>query len=242
MDRSPEHEDERADNENAEIFSPPYLFKGARPAVASAPATGGFGATIAIATTSAVSRVTLVRLSTSTHALNMGQRFQDLAFTTVAGGVNATLPPNANVCTPGHYMLFLLNANGVPSIGRVIQVGVGAGGRVAGAAALEPSRADRLAGREGSSFRLGAPNPNPTAGGCEFSLTLPRDARVQARVYDVAGRLVREVARGHSLNAGTHRLRWDGMKANGTRASRGIYWIEVRFGSERMTRRVTLLN
>jgi galactose oxidase len=236
-----------ADNENAEIFSPPYLFKGARPAIASAPASAGFGATIAIGTTSAVSRVTLVRLSTSTHALNMGQRFHDLAFTSVAGGVNATLPPNANVCTPGHYLLFLLNANGVPSIGRVIQVGVPAGGRVAGAAGpeapgVEPPRAERAPGHDGGGFRLGAPYPNPTAGGCEFGLTLPREARVQARVYDVTGRLVREVARGRSMTAGTHRLRWDGLARNGARASRGIYWIQVRFGSETLTRRVTLLN
>jgi hypothetical protein len=46
----------------------------------------------------------------------------------VAGNESVTLtaPPNANACPPGHYLLFLLNANGVPSIGKIVQV-AGAG-------------------------------------------------------------------------------------------------------------------
>ncbi len=231
-----------ADNENAEIFSPPYLFKGARPSITAAPSAAGYGETVAIGTPDAVSRVTLVRLSTTTHALNMGQSFHELAFSASAGGVNATLPASANVCTPGHYLMFLLNANGIPSVGRIIQVGVSPAGRTAKATAPAPPGSAKAALPAIGGFRLGAPVPNPTAGGCDFALTLPGPAAVSARVFDVSGRLVRELTPGRVQNPGTHTIHWDGRAASGLRASRGVYWVEVRSGAQRVTRKVTLLN
>ena len=112
------------DNENAELFSPPYLFKGARPTVSSAPATVGYGQTFLISTpdVAAIASVTLVRLSSVTHAFNMNQRFNRLSFTVAAGGLQATAPANSNLAPPGHYMLFILNGNGVPSVAKIIQL------------------------------------------------------------------------------------------------------------------------
>jgi hypothetical protein len=47
---------------------------------------------------------------------------------TVADGTNARLsvltgPANASVAPPGYYMLFLLDANRVPSVARMIHIG-----------------------------------------------------------------------------------------------------------------------
>ena len=114
------------DNEpNAEVFFPPYLFKGARPAVISAPSEISYGSPFFVETPDATSTtaMTLVRLSAVTHAFNMNQRFVRLAFSQATGGLTATAPPTGEIAPPGHYMLFLLNTAGVPSIGRIVRLG-----------------------------------------------------------------------------------------------------------------------
>jgi hypothetical protein len=45
-----------------------------------------------------------------------------LEFTKGNGSLGVTAPANANIAPPGHYMMFVLNRNGVPSEGRVIRV------------------------------------------------------------------------------------------------------------------------
>jgi hypothetical protein len=112
------------DNWNAEIFSPPYLFKGARPTISFAPSTVNYGQVFAVQTPDAASitKVTLVRLSSVTHTDNMNQRFKRLSFAVSAGALNVTVPNDRNIVPPGHYMLFILNGNGVPSVAKVIQI------------------------------------------------------------------------------------------------------------------------
>jgi hypothetical protein len=109
---------------NAQLFSPPYLFAGARPGIASAPVSAGYGQTVFIGTPDAasVSKVTLLRQASVTHTNSMSQGFQSLSFTTTSTGLNVTMPANANLATPGYYMLFILNGSGVPSVGSIIQI------------------------------------------------------------------------------------------------------------------------
>jgi hypothetical protein len=112
------------DQKNAEIFSPPYLFKGARPTITSAPTQVGYGETFTVGTAKPadVARVTLVRLSSVTHAFNMNQRFVELAFTAQGDGVAATAPRGPLTAPPGHYMLFILDGKGVPSVARIVRL------------------------------------------------------------------------------------------------------------------------
>ena len=107
-----------------EIYEPPYLFKGTRPTITSAPATVNYGQTFFVETTDAasVTQVTWISLSSTTHAFNMNQRINRLNFSQVAGGLNVVAPSNANLAPPGHYMLFILNGNGVPSVAKIIQL------------------------------------------------------------------------------------------------------------------------
>ncbi|HEV2705430.1 MAG TPA: galactose oxidase-like domain-containing protein [Pyrinomonadaceae bacterium] len=109
---------------DAEIYSPPYLFKGSRPTTTFAPSTVNYGQPFYVATPNAASiaKVTLVRLSSVTHAFNQNQRINRLRFRLSAGGLLVDAPANGNVCPPGHYMLFILNGNGVPSVARIIKV------------------------------------------------------------------------------------------------------------------------
>ena len=114
------------DNEpNAEVFSPPYLFTGARPTVSAAPSNISYGGAFVVETSDAASitAVTLVRLSAVTHAFNMNQRFVSLAYSPGAGRLTVTAPAAGEVAPPGDYMLFLLNTSGVPSIARMVRLG-----------------------------------------------------------------------------------------------------------------------
>jgi hypothetical protein len=113
------------DELTAEIYSPPYLFKGARPEITSVPAVGiAHGETFFVGNASPenIRRVTLVAPGAVTHEVNMSQLFVDLSFTVTTSGLNVEMPANTNVVPPGYYMLFLVGANGVPSVAPFIQV------------------------------------------------------------------------------------------------------------------------
>jgi hypothetical protein len=116
------------DQPNAQIYSPPYLFKtdgspAIRPVISSVPTNLGYGQSFTITTPDAASitQVIFIRLGSFTHSFDENQRINRLSFTSSSGAVNAVVPVNGNLCPPGHYMLFILK-NGVPSIARIINV------------------------------------------------------------------------------------------------------------------------
>jgi hypothetical protein len=108
-----------------EAFSPPYLFKGARPTMSAVPTTIGYGQTFSVQTPVAesITKVTLIRITSVTHAFNQNQRLSVLSFTRPGSGtLDIVAPATSNVAPPGHYLLFLVNLNGVPSVGNVVQL------------------------------------------------------------------------------------------------------------------------
>jgi hypothetical protein len=110
----------------AEIYSPPYLFKGPRPQIASAPSAVAYDQPFVISTPDAasISRVALIRPDSVTHSVNFDQRYVDLAFTDNGDGtLTATSPRDGNHAPPGPYMLFIVSASGVPSVASWVNVG-----------------------------------------------------------------------------------------------------------------------
>jgi galactose oxidase len=109
---------------SAELFLPPYLFKGPRPVIDDAPAAVGYGQSFFLATPDAtqVLRVTLVRLPSVTHAFDQSQRFIELDFRRTAGGLTVRAPASNLVAPPGPHLLTVLNSVGVPSVARIIRV------------------------------------------------------------------------------------------------------------------------
>jgi hypothetical protein len=107
-----------------EIFRPPYLFKGARPTITSVSAAVSWGQTFEVATPAAgqITHVRLIRLGSVTHAFDANAMAVSLDFTAADGTLSVTSPQNPNVAPPGHYLIFLLNRNGVPSTGRIIRI------------------------------------------------------------------------------------------------------------------------
>jgi hypothetical protein len=63
---------------------------------------------------------------------------------------------------------------------------------------------------------------------------LSRADRVQVRVYDVTGRLVRTLA-DRTFRAGEHDLVWDGTDDAGRQMSRGVYFTQVRYAATKFT-------
>jgi hypothetical protein len=109
----------------AEIYSPPYLFRGPRPTISSAPARARYDAQISIETPDAadIDRVALIRAGSVTHSVNFDQRYVDLPFTTGPGGLSARVPPTAAEAPPGMYMLFVVDGDGVPSVAKWVKIG-----------------------------------------------------------------------------------------------------------------------
>jgi Domain of unknown function (DUF1929)/Glyoxal oxidase N-terminus len=118
------------DERNIEMYSPPYLFNSdgslaARPQITSAPDAVGYGATFQFSSPDAanVTSVVLIKSGSVTHAFNFNQRFIPLGFTAGGGALTATAPSDPRVAPPGHYLLFILNAQGVPSVARIVHIG-----------------------------------------------------------------------------------------------------------------------
>lgn len=117
------------DHADGQIFSPPYLFN-ADGSAASRPTISSLSGTtvkpdaqLGITTSTTNPRFVLVRIGSVTHSVNSDQRRVPLTSVTQSGTVyTATLPSDSGILIPGHYYLFVLNAAGVPSIARTVQV------------------------------------------------------------------------------------------------------------------------
>jgi galactose oxidase len=109
---------------DAQIFHPPYLFRGTRPQITTAPAEVHYGDSFTVGTSDPadIGKVTLIRLSSVTHTFNTSQRIVVLRFAVADGELRVTGPDRPEICPPGYYMLFLLSRAGVPSVAPIISV------------------------------------------------------------------------------------------------------------------------
>jgi hypothetical protein len=113
-----------------EVYSPPYLFQGARPTISSLPDVVKYGKRFDVRLASAgqvneASQVVLLRPGSTTHTRNFDQRLVGLTFKRNASSprrLRITAPPDGNIAPPGYYMLFVLDGSGVPSEGRFIRL------------------------------------------------------------------------------------------------------------------------
>ncbi len=121
-------------NLNAEIYYPPYLFdasgqRATRPLIVSAPDTVVAGDRFQVGYSGAgVSRVAFIKTGSTTHSVNMDQRYLSLPYTANGALLDVQLPSRAGEVPPGYYMLFVLDGQGVPSVARMVRVGVSATG------------------------------------------------------------------------------------------------------------------
>jgi len=104
----------------------------------------------------------------------------------------------------------------------------------------EPTGVDDGAPDEPRPARLAWARPNPARGETSLEYVVASPARVRVSVYDVAGRLVREL-RDAPRAAGSYAEYWDGRDASGAPVASGVYLARVSVGAERAGVKVVLL-
>ena len=110
-----------------EEYQPPYFFEGPRPAITSSPASAKLGSTIRVHvrynSNSPITKIRLIAPSAYTHVTDTSQR--SVAATILSqknGWLTIQLPANPNLLIPGYYMLFGVNARGLPSVAPWIHI------------------------------------------------------------------------------------------------------------------------
>lgn len=113
-----------ASTHQAQIYSPPYLFRGARPNITNAPSTLNLGQTFSVTTnTQNITGVALIAPGAVTHANDMHQRFVKLQYTKIgAKNLKVTIPASSALVPPGYYMLFIIDSHGIPSVAKFVHV------------------------------------------------------------------------------------------------------------------------
>jgi flagellar hook assembly protein FlgD len=79
-----------------------------------------------------------------------------------------------------------------------------------------------------------------TASRSKVFFGLAKTDRVQVRVFDVSGRLVRTLA-DRTFQAGNHSIEWDGTADNGARVARGVYFTQVSSKTYTSAQKLTVL-
>ena len=220
------------DQLNGEIYSPPYLFKGARPTITSAPDLVFNGTQFTIVTPDAagITQVTLLRLGSTTHAFNMSQRFRRLTYSVGSGSLQATMPASTSLVPPGFYLLFILNGAGVPSVAKMVQVLPG------GPVGVGETPADELL----DFIELASANPSRGEASITFSLSRAEEARVE--VLDVTGRRVKVIFDRYSDAGRQQVVVWDGTNDRGEAVRNGLYWYRLKTPTVTRTGKLALLS
>lgn len=115
-------------NTAIEIYNPPYMFRGARPVISSAPSLVHHGQSFVIESPDAASivRVVLVRPMAVTHETDTEQKVLEMPYIHDHANptrLNLTAPHGGHphsLAQQGYYMMFAINNNGVPSVAKWI--------------------------------------------------------------------------------------------------------------------------
>lgn len=107
-----------------QIYSPPYLFRGPRPTIDVAPASVEIATYFAVETpeSATIQSVALLRPGATTHGWDMNQRYVPLSFVRGPGWLQVNAPATTNVAPPGDYMLYVVDANGIPSTAHMLRI------------------------------------------------------------------------------------------------------------------------
>jgi hypothetical protein len=109
-----------------ETYRPPYYFA-TRPVITDSPDVGNYGGNITLETPDAASivKVSLLKVSSTTHHYNTDQRLIWLQIdedSRTGSSLTVSAPINSRLAPSGYYMIHVINDEDVPSEGRMIQI------------------------------------------------------------------------------------------------------------------------
>ena len=116
------------DHRDAQLYSPPTLFNpdgtlAARPVLDSAPQSIGVATHFTVSGTPGLQKFSFIKMSAITHSVNTDLRYLSLPFSEISAGVyDITAHSSLNVMTPGYWMLFGLDEDGIHSQSKIILV------------------------------------------------------------------------------------------------------------------------
>ncbi|MFK7891923.1 MAG: discoidin domain-containing protein [Granulosicoccus sp.] len=114
-------------HQDAQVFMPPYLFKGVelaeRPTIVAEQASVDIGQWLEITTSEDIQAFSFIKMGATTHAVNTDTRFYRPQFeATGNNSYRVKIHENPHVAIPGYWMLFALNSDNVPSVAQVVRV------------------------------------------------------------------------------------------------------------------------
>jgi cytochrome c553 len=83
--------------------------------------------------------------------------------------------------------------------------------------------------------------PNPFNPQTRIQFAIPNSATVDIAVYDIHGRLVRNLVASEHYESGRYSVEWDGKDNAGTRLASGAYFLRMQAGLFSATKRMTLV-
>ena len=89
-------------------------------------------------------------------------------------------------------------------------------------------------------YYLSQSSPNPFNASTEIDYYLPEDTEISINVYDIEGRLVRNLV-GEYATAGHHKASWDGADDSGLTVPSGTYMYKLETATYQKTRKMLLL-
>ncbi|MFI7008953.1 galactose oxidase-like domain-containing protein [Streptomyces sp. NPDC050145] len=156
-------------NHNVSIYTPPYLLKGARPKITSViDKEWKYGDTQRITVDRPIAKAELIRPAAVTHSSDPNQRYVDLPLSVDGANVDLNVTSNPNLAPPGWYMLFAVDANGVPSVAEWVHLTGAAVSGAGDASAHVHSFADGLSAEpEGKRAARKSAPVSPVVAGCD---------------------------------------------------------------------------
>ncbi len=83
--------------------------------------------------------------------------------------------------------------------------------------------------------------PNPFRRGASIQYTLPSLQRVNLKVYNIAGQLVKTIVNNKTQTEGKHTLYWDGINNDGKRLQNGVYFLYLQRGDMKNIKKLIFL-
>jgi len=90
------------------------------------------------------------------------------------------------------------------------------------------------------SFKTARNYPNPFNPATSIVFNLPENGHVRISVYNLSGRLVRELVN-EPRSAGPQQIKWNGQDDRGQDVASGIYTYKIEFGEQVIVKKMTLL-
>ena len=83
--------------------------------------------------------------------------------------------------------------------------------------------------------------PNPFNPSTKIQFAIPQIEKVSIKVYDIQGKLIKNIVDHELMNPGSYQVKWDGTDLVGAKVASGIYFARMQAGSFMQTKKMMML-